>query len=88
MSDFIESVAEMRDAYRNERRALIARIETLEKALDNLIDDCLILAEGLNDYPPCTQTAISRNDASKKLKQYAADARSSYLEATKGDAVE
>ena len=47
--------------------------DDLVAALKNLIDDCLIIAESLNDYPPCTQPALSRNDASRKLKQYAAD---------------
>ena len=74
--------ADLRELIDSENAQLLSTLTTtqaevarLKEALKNLCDDCLIVAEGLNDYPPCTQTAIPRNDASKKLRQYAADAR-------------
>lgn len=65
MSDFIESVAEMRDGYRNERRELIARIETLEKALEwqpietAPKDKSILLANASNGYMVCGAWATS-----------------------------
>ena len=60
---------------------LIAAAPEIYEALQNLVDDCLILAEGLNDYPPCTQPSVPRNEASRKLKQYAADCLSALAKA-------
>lgn len=51
------------------------RVRELEFALKNLSDECLIIAEALNDYPPCTQPSMSRNDASRNLKQWVSDTR-------------
>lgn len=51
------------------------RCRELEYALKNLSDECLIIAEALNDYPPCTQPSMSRNDASRNLKQWVCDVR-------------
>jgi len=64
-----------RSRTQNESNArAIAEVPAMIEALRNLADDCLIIAEGLNDYPPCTQPSIPRNGASRKLKQYAAAA--------------
>ncbi|MCC6685961.1 MAG: hypothetical protein IT205_03090 [Fimbriimonadaceae bacterium] len=51
------------------------RVRELEFALKNLSDECMIIAEALNDYPPCTQPSMSRNEASRNLKQWVSDIR-------------
>ena len=72
-NDHGNHVCELMEADQPDAR-LIAAAPELYEALRNLADDCLIVAESLNDYPPCTQPSLNRNDASRKLKQYASDA--------------
>jgi hypothetical protein len=55
---------------------LEVQVKALTSVVGQLTSSVLEVAEGLNDYPPCTQPSISRNDASKKLRQLVADAQS------------